>query len=125
AESEHAQALLVVMNTPGGLSTSMDDMVTSLLNSRVPVVVYVAPVGARADSAGLFVAQSADVVAMAPGTNFGSAHPITATGRGHRGGPGKKDVYPPGAADFNPARPPTPHPGLVGRRGRESGPMSV
>ena len=85
AESEHAQAILVVMNTPGGVSTSMDEMVTSLLNSRVPVVVYVAPVGARADSAGLFVAQSADVVAMAPGTNVGSAHPITASG-GNIGG---------------------------------------
>lgn len=85
AESEHAQALLVIMNTPGGLSTSMDDMVNSLLHSRVPVVVYVAPVGARADSAGLFVAQAADVVAMAPGTNIGSAHPITATG-GNIGG---------------------------------------
>jgi membrane-bound serine protease (ClpP class) len=85
AESEHAQALLVIMNTPGGLSTSMDDMVNSLLHSRVPVVVYVAPVGARADSAGLFVAQAADVVAMAPGTNIGSAHPITANG-GNIGG---------------------------------------
>jgi membrane-bound serine protease (ClpP class) len=80
AESEHAQSLLVVVNTPGGVSTSMDDVVTSLLNSRVPVVVYVAPVGARADSAGLFVAQAADIVAMAPGTNLGSAHPISASG---------------------------------------------
>ena len=85
AESEHAQALLVNMNTPGGLSTSMDDMVTSLLNSRVPVVVYVTPVGARADSAGLFVAQAADIIAMAPSTNIGSAHPITAGG-GNIGG---------------------------------------
>ncbi len=80
AQSERADALLVVMNTPGGLSTSMDDMVGRLLNSHVPVVVYVSPVGARADSAGLFVAQAADVVAMAPGTNIGSAHPINATG---------------------------------------------
>jgi membrane-bound serine protease (ClpP class) len=85
AESEHAQALLVNMNTPGGLSTSMDDMVTSLLNSRVPVVVYVTPVGARADSAGLFVAQAADIIAMAPSTNIGSAHPIMAGG-GNIGG---------------------------------------
>lgn len=91
AESEHAQVLLVVMNTPGGLSTSMDDMVTSLLNSRVPVVIYVAPVGARADSAGLFVAQAADVVAMAPGTNVGSAHPINAGG-GNIGGELEKKV---------------------------------
>ena len=85
ADTEHAQALLVNMNTPGGLSTSMDDMVTSLLNSRVPVVVYVTPVGARADSAGLFVAQAADIIAMAPSTNIGSAHPITASG-GNIGG---------------------------------------
>ena len=80
AEGEHAAALLLVLNTPGGLSTSMDDIVTSLLNARVPVVAYVAPAGARADSAGLFVAQAADLVAMAPGTNIGSAHPIDASG---------------------------------------------
>ena len=80
AEAEHAAALLLVLNTPGGLSTSMDDIVTRLLNARVPVVAYVAPAGARADSAGLFVAQAADVVAMAPGTNIGSAHPIDSSG---------------------------------------------
>src|SRR5215831_9815255 len=80
AESEHAAALVVLMNTPGGISTSMDDMVTSLLNARVPTVVFVTPAGARADSAGLFVAQAADVVAMAPGTNIGSAHPIDSSG---------------------------------------------
>jgi membrane-bound serine protease (ClpP class) len=80
AESQHAAALVVLMNTPGGISTSMDDMVTSLLNARVPTIVYVTPAGARADSAGLFVAQAADVVAMAPGTNIGSAHPIDSTG---------------------------------------------
>jgi membrane-bound serine protease (ClpP class) len=80
AEAEHAAVLLLVLNTPGGLSTSMDDIVARLLNARVPVVVYVAPAGARADSAGLFVAQAADLVAMAPGTNIGSAHPIDATG---------------------------------------------
>ena len=92
AESKHAAALLVLMNTPGGLSTSMDDMVTSLLNSRVPVVVYVAPAGARADSAGLFVAQAADLVAMAPGTNIGSAHPINASGANIGGDLEKKVV---------------------------------
>jgi len=80
AETVHAAALVVLMNTPGGLSTSMDDMVTSLLNARVPTIVYVTPAGARADSAGLFVAQAADVVAMAPGTNIGSAHPIDSSG---------------------------------------------
>ncbi|HKW58169.1 MAG TPA: nodulation protein NfeD [Candidatus Dormibacteraeota bacterium] len=90
AESDHADALLVVMNTPGGISTSMDEIVTSLLNSKVPVIVYVYPTGARAASAGLFVAQAADVLAMAPGTNIGSAHPIQATGEDLTGDLGAK-----------------------------------
>src|SRR5690348_2683504 len=90
AEADHADALLVVMNTPGGISTSMDEIVTNLLNSTVPVVVYVYPSGARAASAGLFVAQAADVLAMAPGTNIGSAHPIDATGANITGDLGAK-----------------------------------
>jgi membrane-bound serine protease (ClpP class) len=90
AEADHADALLVVMNTPGGISTSMDDIVTNLLNSKVPVIVYVYPSGARAASAGLFVAQAADVLAMAPGTNIGSAHPIDATGANLTGDLGTK-----------------------------------
>jgi membrane-bound serine protease (ClpP class) len=90
AESDHADALLVVMNTPGGISTSMDEIVTSLLNCKVPVIVYVYPTGARAASAGLFVAQAADVLAMAPGTNIGSAHPIQATGENITGDLGAK-----------------------------------
>src|SRR5256884_8047924 len=90
AEADHADALLVVMNTPGGISTSMDEIVTSLLNSRVPVIVYVYPTGARAASAGLFVAQAADVLAMAPGTNIGSAHPIDASGADLTGDLGAK-----------------------------------
>src|SRR5690242_6181568 len=90
AEADHADALLVVMNTPGGISTSMDEIVTNLLNSTVPVVVYVYPSGARAASAGLFVAQAADVLAMAPGTNIGSAHPIDATGADLTGDLGAK-----------------------------------
>src|SRR5207253_5940973 len=80
AEADHADALLVVMNTPGGISTSMDEIVTSLLNSTVPVVVYVYPTGARAASAGVFVAEAANVLAMAPGTNIGAAHPIQGGG---------------------------------------------
>jgi membrane-bound serine protease (ClpP class) len=90
AESDHADALLVVMNTPGGISTSMDEIVTSLLNCKVPVIVYVYPSGARAASAGLFVAQAADVLAMAPGTNIGSAHPIQSTGENLTGDLGAK-----------------------------------
>ncbi len=64
ADSEHASALLVVLNTPGGISTSMDNIVTSLLNAHEPVIVFVYPSGARAASAGLFVAQAADVLAI-------------------------------------------------------------
>jgi membrane-bound serine protease (ClpP class) len=90
AEADRADALLIVMNTPGGISTSMDDIVTNLLNAKVPVIVYVYPSGARAASAGLFVAQAADVLAMAPGTNIGSAHPIQATGADLTGDLGAK-----------------------------------
>jgi membrane-bound serine protease (ClpP class) len=90
AEADRADALLVVINTPGGISTSMDDIVTSLLNAKVPVIAYVYPSGARAASAGLFVAQAADVLAMAPGTNIGSAHPIQATGADISGDLGAK-----------------------------------
>ncbi len=90
ADADHADALLIVMNTPGGISTSMDDIVTSLLNSSVPVIVYVYPSGARAASAGLFVAQAADILAMAPGTNIGSAHPIDASGANLTGDLGTK-----------------------------------
>src|SRR3989454_3813851 len=92
AEADHADALLVVINTPGGISTSMDDIVTSLLNSKVPVIAFVYPSGARAASAGLFVAQAADVLAMAPGTNIGSAHPIQATGENLSGDLGAKGL---------------------------------
>src|SRR5260370_21830813 len=95
AESDHADALLVVINTPGGISTSMDDIVTSLLNSKVPVIAFVYPSGARAASAGLFVAQAADVLAIAPGTNIASAHPLQATRAhltGHLGTQGLNDA---------------------------------
>jgi membrane-bound serine protease (ClpP class) len=90
ADSEHAAAVLVVLNTPGGISTSMDGIVTSLLNAHEPVIVFVYPSGARAASAGLFVAQASDVLAMAPGTNIGSAHPIDASGADLSGDLGKK-----------------------------------
>lgn len=90
AEARRAALLLVIMNTPGGISTSMDEITTALLNSKVPVAVYISPAGARGDSAGLFVAQSADILAMAPGTNLGSAHPIAATGADLGGDLGRK-----------------------------------
>ena len=76
AGAVHAAALVVVTDTPGGLSTAMDDIAEHFLSSPVAVVVYVSPSGARDDSAGLFISQAADVLAMAPGTNIGSAHPV-------------------------------------------------
>jgi membrane-bound serine protease (ClpP class) len=90
ADADRADALLVVINTPGGISTSMDDIITSLLNAKEPVIAFVYPSGARAASAGLFVAQAADILAMAPGTNIGSAHPIDASGANLTGDLGTK-----------------------------------
>jgi len=90
AGRDGAGAVVVEMNTPGGISTAMDDMETSLLSAPVPVAIFVTPVGARAASAGLFVAQAADVVAMAPGTNIGSAHPVTGSGGDIGGDLGRK-----------------------------------
>src|SRR6266581_6274009 len=66
AKSDHAAALVILMDTPGGLSTSMDDIIHDELASPVPVIVYVAPNGARAASAGAIIAMGADVTAMAP-----------------------------------------------------------
>jgi membrane-bound serine protease (ClpP class) len=76
ANSDGAQALLVELDTPGGLLDSTRGMVGAMLGSRVPVIVYVAPAGARAGSAGFFLLEAADVAAMAPGTNAGAAHPL-------------------------------------------------
>lgn len=77
---EHAELLVVLLDTPGGLMTSMRGMAQSILNSDVPVVVYVSPSGAQAASAGVFVTAAADIAAMAPGTNIGAAHPVTGGG---------------------------------------------
>ena len=76
ADQAHAAAVLILMNTPGGLLESMRDMVHEILASPVPVIVYVDPSGSRAGSAGFFLLEAADVAAMAPGTNAGAAHPV-------------------------------------------------
>jgi membrane-bound serine protease (ClpP class) len=76
ANEEHYDALIIELDTPGGLDLSMRDIVKAELASKVPVIVYVSPAGARAASAGVFIAMAADVAAMAPGTNIGAAHPI-------------------------------------------------
>lgn len=81
ANSGGAQALLVELNTPGGMVESMRAMVAAELASRVPVIVYVAPSGARAGSAGFFLLEAADVAAMAPGTEAGAAHVVFEFGK--------------------------------------------
>jgi membrane-bound serine protease (ClpP class) len=76
AERDNDQAVLIELNTPGGLLDSTQDIINKILASQVPVIVYVAPSGRRAASAGFFILESADVAAMAPGTNTGAAHPV-------------------------------------------------
>jgi membrane-bound serine protease (ClpP class) len=74
-------AAVILLDTPGGLSTSMKTIYTAELNSKVPVIVYVSPDGARAASAGVWVSEAADVLAMAPTTNIGSSTPIDSSGQ--------------------------------------------
>lgn len=76
AAEVHAAAVVVELGTPGGLLTSTRKMVAAILHSPVPVIVYVAPSGSRAGSAGFFILEAADVAAMAPGTEAGASHPI-------------------------------------------------
>ena len=81
SQAEGSQALVVQLNTPGGLERSMRSMVQSILNSEIPIIVYVAPTGARAASAGVFLTMAAHVAAMAPATNMGAAHPVAVGGQ--------------------------------------------
>lgn len=76
AEEANAAALLVELDTPGGLLKSMDDITKAMLNARVPILVYISPSGARAASAGVFVTYAAHIAAMAPTTHIGAAHPV-------------------------------------------------
>src|SRR6478736_2280156 len=76
AANDGYDAAVILLDTPGGLSTSMKTIYQAELASKIPVIVYVSPEGARAASAGVWVAQAADVLAMAPTTNIGSSTPI-------------------------------------------------
>jgi len=90
ARQEGAQLAVIELDTPGGLGVSMDQIVDRILSSPVPVAVYVWPPGARAASAGVFIAMAAHVAAMAPGTHIGAAHPVDAGGGDISGVMGEK-----------------------------------
>ncbi|MEA3356790.1 MAG: nodulation protein NfeD [Candidatus Bipolaricaulota bacterium] len=87
AEEDRAAMFIIELDTPGGLGESMRNIVMAELASSIPIVVYVAPAGARAASAGVFITMAADVAVMAPGTNIGAAHPVNLMG----GAQGEKD----------------------------------
>src|SRR5438067_6338805 len=81
AASAGYDAAVILLDTPGGLSTSMKTIYEAELNARLPVIVYVSPEGARAASAGVWVSQAADVLAMSPDSNIGSSTPIDSSGQ--------------------------------------------
>jgi membrane-bound serine protease (ClpP class) len=92
AVERRAQALLLVMDTPGGVLDSTRTIVQRILAARVPVIVYIAPAGARAGSAGVFLALAAHVTMMQPTSNIGAAHPVAPFGEDIKGEMGKKVV---------------------------------
>ncbi len=90
ADKKKAEAVVIIIDTPGGLLVSTKEIVKNILNSEVPVISYVAPSGASATSAGAFIVLASHVAAMAPGTSIGAAHPVTAKGKVREGKAGEK-----------------------------------
>lgn len=90
AETKDVEALVLLLDTPGGLDGAMRDIVKKELNSTVPIIVYVHPSGARDASAGVFLTYAAHIAAMTPGTNLGAAHPVAISPQGIGGGEEKK-----------------------------------
>lgn len=90
ASAHKNDAVLIELNTPGGVMGSMQEIMQRIIASPVPVIIYVTPSGSRAASAGFFILQSADIAAMAPGTNTGSAHPVGPFGGDIKGAMGDK-----------------------------------
>jgi membrane-bound serine protease (ClpP class) len=92
AKDKHATVAIIRMDTPGGLDSSMRSIIKDILAAPMPVITYVYPNGSRAASAGMYIAQASDVVAMAPQTNIGSATPINSNGTDIKGALGRKVI---------------------------------
>ncbi|MCZ6727504.1 MAG: ATP-dependent Clp protease proteolytic subunit, partial [Acidobacteria bacterium] len=90
AEDANAAAFVIELSTPGGMLDQTREISTLMLNADMPVIVYVSPSGAQAASAGFFLLMSADIAAMAPGTNTGAAHPVSGSGEDIEGTMGEK-----------------------------------
>jgi membrane-bound serine protease (ClpP class) len=90
AKSDGAKALIIQLDTPGGLLNSTRTIVKEMLGAEVPLMVYVSPSGAGAGSAGVFITMAAHIAAMAPGTNIGAAHPVASGGQEVKGVMGEK-----------------------------------
>jgi len=84
AEENNATALIIQLDTPGGLDTAMRDIIKEIVNAKIPVVVYVSPSGARAASAGVFITMAAHVAVMAPNTSIGAASPVALGAEGEQ-----------------------------------------
>jgi len=92
AKNKHATVAIIRMDTPGGLDSSMRSIIKDVLAAPMPVITYVYPNGSRAASAGMYIAQASDVIAMAPQTNIGSATPINSNGSNIGGDLGRKVI---------------------------------